>query len=308
MVANAGYLLACFYKISLCGIGRLLDAATGGIAAALGIVMNAIGSVLDASCRVLRNLPFPANIFGGFLCNVLQQTIGAAASVVIIIIRVTLEAVRAAFDLFYLVTVAAALIVAWIIKWAFGRTAEYTLGLAVPDAVLTYKRVIPMHVVVLMADDNSPGISSQDLDDFERGANERLAQCGVSATFTRRFVSRPEYASGFVTETSIVSPRAFRWFTCMSPIFEPTIFFVDSLADDRKGVTLPVLTSYCFIIKKIAEDQRRAVVAHEFGHLCDIWGHAMDPQRVMFSPSSNASVNYDVPEKILIHTSRFGQR
>ena len=185
------------------------------------------------------------------------------------------------------------------------------------------KQCIKIRLVIVRTA-TSPGILelASALSNFESKTREALEQCGIprdQVVFSRWEFEEPENAEGvgfaanfFPIKGGAFSPRTFLWSMCFSSsLFEPTIFFVDRIHDPfLAGQALPVFTNYCLVEKnQIAEGgapTRFVILVHELGHLCDIWPHAEEIERVMFkAPTDDDSRVFTRAECSFIRSSRF---
>ena len=74
--------------------------------------------------------------------------------------------------------------VAWIIHWVLAREFDQKRCVGLPEHG---PRNIKINLVVLMHNENSQNITSEQLNEFQERTITHLEQCGVQAEFTRTF-------------------------------------------------------------------------------------------------------------------------
>ena len=135
----------------------------------------------------------------------------------------------------------------------------------------------------------------------------RFDQCMITlCVLGIEFVKKPKYFTGFKCGVRGLFSGHHLWFTdnqCThgvgSSIVPITVYIIDDVVPG-KGCGIPG-TNYIVIDK----DASNATIAHEIGHLADLWKHSSDPDNVMYSPTSDNSLKFTKNQCCMIRTSRY---
>ncbi len=133
----------------------------------------------------------------------------------------------------------------------------------------------------------------------------RLQQCSITLCVVHSEVLvTDDHRSGITCGFGGLFTGDHHWFRrheCppLSSIIPITIYFVEDVSG-AKGCSIPG-TNYVLADKTASN----ATIAHEIGHLSDLWGHPSDPTNVMFSPSSDDSVNFTGGQCCMLRTSKY---
>lgn len=261
---------------------------------------NAIIDVVEEICGTLSDIP----LIGGFFNVVCWSTIAvinALGSGGGVILDLSVKLILGILEIIFWITIILTMGVAWIIHWFLARDFDRKRCVGLPEHG---SRNIKINFVVLMHNENSRNITTEQLNEFQERTTTHLEQCGVQAEFTRTFEIVPGNYTVNAGRFFVLRPGPYMWFTCKSKMFEPTVFFIDSFSGNAwRGWTNPVATSFCVISK---EEAKLTTLVHEVGHLCDIWLHSADQARIMYSPViEGTSVVFTPDECCMIRTSRF---
>ncbi len=267
---------------------------------ALNAALDLVANTLETICNTLSNIPVVGWFFR-VICIAVTWTLVALFSMFGGIVALSFNIIIRVFELLFWLTVGFGMVGAWSLHWAISRYFNFKRCVGQPESI---QKTVTVHLKILMHAPDTRNISDEQLNLFEQRTLNHFEQCGVDIKFTRSFVVVRDNYTIKVGKWFVLQPAAFFWFTCQSKMFEPTVFFVDSFESSTlRGRTVPVLTSFVMISK---EKSVPTTLAHELGHLSDIWPHASNETRIMFAPViEGTSVDFVRPEICLIRTSRF---
>ena len=210
--------------------------------------------------------------------------------VVIGVIRVIVEYV------FYILTW-----VCWVIDW-IPRAFDYLSCLL----GLKNRRFIHVCVKVLASDRRRLSWNLADIESLLRETDSRLKQCNVGLCVIHfEIVETDAHRSGLTCGFSALFTSDHHWFRryeCRpsSSIIPITIFFVDDISGDSNGCSFPG-ANYVLV----DHEATNAVIAHEIGHLADLWGHSDDQANIMFAAPTNDSVIFAKGQCCMIRSSKY---
>ncbi len=167
------------------------------------------------------------------------------------------------------------------------------------------RRFIHLCLKVLERDLANPVWQPARIDQLIAETQARFKQCNVSVcVLSLEVIETDEHLSGLSCGFSMLFGSDFYWLRrkeCRGAgaIMPVTVFFVESLTG-AKGCSVPGAN---FVLVDPAASN--ATIAHEIGHLSDLWAHSSDPVNVMFSPSTDASVEFSGWQCCMIRSSKF---
>ena len=189
--------------------------------------------------------------------------------------------------------------VCWLIEWI-----PRGIDLLLCKGGFKNRRWVHFCIKVLERDAANPVWTHARVDQLIVETEARLRQCNVSVCVTGFETIETEKHLSVDCGAGLLVDADFYWYKrkeCrgVGAIQPVTLFFIEEL-DGEKGCSIP--GSNFMLVDPAASN---ATIAHELGHLCDLWVHSSDPANVMYSPSSNASVEFSGSQCCLIRSSRF---
>jgi hypothetical protein len=213
-----------------------------------------------------------------------------------ILVPIVVGFIRIVFEvIFYILTW-----VCWLLEWPVRGVDLLLCRLGFGD-----RRWIHLCVVVLERDRRKPQWSTSEIQRLLDGATTRLEQCNVSICFLHfEVVETAEHQTGIDCGVSMLFGSNYNWFRryeCrgFGAIVPITVFFVDDI-NDAKGCSVPGAN---FVL--VDHEGTTATIAHEIGHISDLWAHSDDPLNVMASPTTDASVTFTKGQCCMIRSSKY---
>lgn len=129
-------------------------------------------------------------------------------------------------------------------------------------------------------------------------------QCKIKVQFTGiEYIEKPEYLTGTGCGFGNIFTYWHSWFsskacTCCNQI---TVFFVDEI-EGASGCAIPG-DNWCRVDAGINYDS--TIIAHEVGHLLNLWSHSDDPNNLMFGEFSTTSFNLTTHQCCTMRMSPF---
>lgn len=262
-------------------------------------VTTVITTIKEVVQKVCKWLPWPLNK----LCNWVTKLI----EVVEVVTKwVCEEVITRIFDwvevifiyLFYFLTW-----VCWVINWPL----RFFLDLIWCWMGIRPKKFIHVCVKILTDEKDDPALSVDKVKILLSETQKRFEQCNISLCILGiQLIKKPNLLTGYECGVSGLFSKYHVWFAnhqCSnyigSSIVPITIFVVKNL-NPGKGCAIP---GNHYIV--IDVDASNATIAHEIGHLSDLWKHSDDPGNVMYSPTSDDSVKFTKSQCCMIRSSRY---
>jgi hypothetical protein len=204
--------------------------------------------------------------------------------------------IRVVFEIiFYILTW-----VCWLLEWI-----PRAIDLLLCKLGFSNPRFVHLCIKVLTRDRNNPAWQPAKVQQLIDETAARLKQCNVHVcVIHQETIETDEHQSGIECGFSMLFGSDFYWFRnneCrgFGSIMPITVFFVEDI-QGSKGCSVPGAN---FILADL--EASNATIAHELGHLSDLWGHSDAPNNVMFSPSTDASVNFTGTQCCMIRSSKY---
>ncbi|MFH2048092.1 MAG: hypothetical protein ABIJ12_01505 [bacterium] len=191
--------------------------------------------------------------------------------------------------------------ICWVINWIVLRWLDYLLCIF----GIKSHRYIHVCIKILTIDRENLPWNLTDIENKIKETNDRYKQCGISlCIINTEIIETDDHRKGLGCGFGQIFTSDFHWFRrheCqgISSIVPITIYFVEDISGKR-GCAIPGTN---FIL--VATDATNATIAHEIGHLADLWSHSDDPDNVMHSPTSDDSIKLTKGQCCLIRTSRY---
>jgi len=190
--------------------------------------------------------------------------------------------------------------VCWVIEWL-----PRGIDLLLCQLGFHNRRFVHFCIKILERDRSNPTWPRDRVEHLIAEAAARLKQCNVSVCVIHfEIIETDGHQGGVECGFSMLLGSDYYWFRrheCrgFGSIMPVTVFFVEDIAGE-KGCSVPGAN---FIL--VDPEASDATIAHELGHLSDLWGHSDDPSNVMYSPSSNSSVRFTRTQCCMIRSARY---
>jgi len=207
---------------------------------------------------------------------------------IIRIVRIIIEYV------FYILTW-----VCWVIDW-IPRSFDYLscrLG-------LMNERHIHLCLKILTRNRDTMTWTLDEINTLVAATQARFDQCNIRVcVLDTEIVETEDHRDGISCGFGLLFTGHHHWYRrqeCRTTTFIPvTVFFVEDISTG-KGCSIPG-TNYVLADREASH----ATIAHEIGHLADLWGHDDDPNNVMFAPTTNDSREFTEHQCCMIRSSKY---
>jgi hypothetical protein len=251
-------------------------------------VIKTIKTIVEKICKWL---PWPLDK----LCDLVTKTIEVFETVWNWVCENILETIVDIIEIVLEYIIYILKWVCWLIDWV----------IRFPDLILCWlgvetRRYISVCVKVLTDDAMVPGVPLTEVEAELQQAARIFEKCNITLVVCSiELVRKPEYLDGIDCGVGGLFKRFFTWFSnntcgCCSSI---TIYYVRSISGAR-GCAYPGTDWVA-----IGKDGTGNSIAHEIGHLADMWGHNNDPNNLMYGKGAGSEVTHNQCCKI--RTARF---
>ena len=170
---------------------------------------------------------------------------------------------------------------------------------------LRNRRFLHVCVKVLAGDRRDPPWDLAEVERLLEETDTRLNQCNVNLCVVGfEIVETDRHRTDLPCGFGSLFTSHHHWFVrneCPpeGSIIPITIYFVESI-DGARGCSIPG-SNYVLVDPGASN----ATIAHELGHLADLWLHSDEPTNVMFTPTTNDSVNFTRNQCCMIRSSKY---
>lgn len=212
-----------------------------------------------------------------------------------ILVGIVIGFIRVVFEyVFYILTW-----VCWIIDWI-----PRAIDLLLCHLGFENQRHIHLCLKILTENRTSMTWTLDEVETLVAETRERLAQCNIHiCVLDTEIIETKEHRTGLACGFGSLFTADHHWFRrheCVTSTFIPvTVFFVEELKSG-KGCSIPG-ANYVLADRGASH----ATIAHEIGHLADLWKHHSDPNNVMFAPTSDDSTQLTKHQCCMIRTSKY---
>jgi len=262
-------------------------------------VTTVIRTIREVTEKVCSWLPWPLNKICNWVTKIIEIIETVTEWVCEEVIERIVDWVEIFFEyIFYILTW-----VCWLISWPF----RFLLDLIWCWLGIRPQKFIHICVKILTDEKDNPSISIDDVRALITETQKRFDQCNITlCVLGLELVKKPEYLTGVSCGIGGLFSGHHVWFTnnqCTGGVgssIVPVTLYVIKNVSPGKGCSIPG-THYVIIDTEASN----ATIAHEIGHLSDLWGHSDNPQNVMYSPTSDDSVSFTKNQCCMIRTSRY---
>lgn len=193
--------------------------------------------------------------------------------------------------------------VCWLVSWPLRFLLDHLwcwLG-------ISPRKFMHIWAKILTDERDTPAMSVEAVRALLGETQKRLDRCNITlCVLGIELVKKPAFLTGVRCGIRGLFSSHHAWFTKnqftggVGSSIVPITLYVISNVDPGKGCSIPG-THYIIIDTEASN----ATIAHEIGHLSDLWRHSDNPQNVMYSPSSDDSINFTKSQCCMIRSSRY---
>lgn len=262
------------------------------------LVTTIITVIKEVVKKVCSWLPWPLNK----VCNLVTKLIEITETITEWICEEVIERIVDWVEIFFVYLLYIFTWICWIINWPFRILELFGCWLGIRP-----KNYIHICVKILTDEKGTPAMPIDDVRKLITETQKRFDQCNITlCVLGFELVKKPEYLTGVNCGIGGLFSSHHVWFSnnqCTGGVgssITPVTVYVIKNVSPGKGCSIPGSN---YVIIDI--EASNATIAHEIGHLSDLWRHSDDPQNVMYTPTSDESVDFKKNQCCIIRSSRY---